>query len=266
MGQFKHKIGTLVVSMLVVVWSAFSSIEQQKPEQKFKLSAIDMIQNIYIIGNQNSIYKYQNGALKFSQNFKIYGNIYSVDVSNPLELYIFYKESNNILFLDNTLALRGSVDLSKTSIGLATAMCRSYDNGIWLFDQTDLQVKKMNKAGEVLQTSGNPIAITNKQLNPTYMVEDGNLLYMSDTTIGIIITDLNANYQRTIPIKGIKQFYIDKQRMFFCLNSDIYMIDLKLTNQTMVKTMKERFTFNSFISNQSVVIPSIDSTYSLIHF
>lgn len=232
----------------------------------FKISYIDILHNIYIINQDNTIKKYQNNQLKYAQNYKIYGNISSVDFSNPLEGYIFYKEANNIVFIDNTLSFRGILDLSKTQVGMASAICRSYDNGVWLFDQTDLQVKKLNKAGEIIQTSGNPIVISNSQLNPLYMVEDGNNLYLADTSNGIIITDINAIYKTTIPIKGVKQIYISNNKLYYTLEKNIYEIDLKTLSKKTLKETTNNFPVNSFVNDHTVLMPSIDSTYTLIPF
>jgi hypothetical protein len=232
----------------------------------FKISYIDVLHNVYLISQDNTIKKYQNNQLKYAQNYKIYGNVSSVDFSNPLEGYIFYKDANNIVFLDNTLSFRGILDLSKTQVGMATAMCRSYDNGIWLFDQTDLQVKKINKSGDIIQTSGNPIFISNKQLNPTYMVEDGNNLYIADTINGIIITDINAIYKSTIPIKGIKQIYIYNKKIYYALEKYIYEIDLKTLSKKVLKETSLPASYNSFVNDHILLLPSVDSIYTLVPF
>lgn len=245
--------------------TSFKPLQNQQPSSN-KFIAADGSKNIYVIGVNNTITKYQDHAIKFSQNFKTYGNIASIDCSNSMELYIFYKEANQMVFLDNTLSFRGLMDLSKTNIGLATAVCRSYDNGLWVFDQTDLQVKKLNKSGEILQSSGNPIMITSGQLNPTYMTEDGNLLYMSDTSIGIIITDLNAIYQKTIPLKGIKQFTVHENKLYFLESTLIYELDLKSYTKKVVHTLLTAPMPANFVSHSFIALADQDSSFRLVNF
>ena len=88
----------------------------------------------------NQLYKYNySGKVLATLNYNYNGNISSIDVSNPMEIYVFYKEINRVLLLDNNLAYRGELDLTKLNITQAAAIARSFDNGIWVFDLGDLQ-------------------------------------------------------------------------------------------------------------------------------
>ena len=65
----------------------------------------DRLGNLYIISKTNQLYKYDSrGNLLGTLNYKYLGNINFIDASNPFELYVFYKELNEVLFLDNNLS------------------------------------------------------------------------------------------------------------------------------------------------------------------
>jgi hypothetical protein len=103
----------------------------------------DRLGNIYAISKTNQLYKYSpDGKLLSTLNYKYLGNISFVDATNPLEIYVFYKELNLVVFLDNNLAYRGEIRLTDFNIGQAAAIARSFDNGIWIFDLADMQLKK----------------------------------------------------------------------------------------------------------------------------
>jgi hypothetical protein len=121
-----------------------------------KFIQADELGNLYIVSPSNQLYKYNTlGKVLATLNYNYNGNISSIDASNPMEIYVFYKEINRVLFLDNNLAYRGELDLTKQNITQASAIARSYDNGIWVFDMGDLQLKKMSKDGNITQSSGN---------------------------------------------------------------------------------------------------------------
>jgi hypothetical protein len=194
---------------------------------KGKVIMADNFNNVYVIGVNNDIYIYNSkGELKFTQNFKVYGNLYSIDASNPLELYLFYKDVNTVVFTDNTLAIRGVTDLSVDGL-LPSAIARSYDNGLWVWDMGDQQLKKMNKNREITQVSGNASMIAGKNLSPTYIYDSGNAVYVNDTANGILVFDLFANYQKTLPIKGIQKFSLVNGMVNYMENNFMQSYELK---------------------------------------
>lgn len=168
----------------------------------------DKLGNIYLLTSTNQLYKYNlRGQLLATLNYNYQGRIDGIDVSNPMEIYVFYKALNRILFLDNNLAFRGEVDLTRMGIGQATAVARSYDNGIWVFDQSDLQLRKMSKDGNGLVQSGNIRQFTaSASINPTSITDNGSSVYLTDSLSGILVFDLMCNYVRTIPFVGISAF------------------------------------------------------------
>jgi hypothetical protein len=168
-----------------------------------KYITTDNLGNIYVVSNTNQLYKYNiEGKLLSTLNYNYVGNITSVDASNPLEVYVFYKELNTIIYLDNNLAFRGKTQLINTEVTLALAAARNYANGIWVFDAADMQLKKLNREGKVLQNSGNIRQFVNLNFNPQFITDDGMQVYVADSASGILVFDVFANYKKTIPIVG----------------------------------------------------------------
>ncbi|MFN4083459.1 MAG: hypothetical protein ACK4K9_07510 [Bacteroidia bacterium] len=172
-------------------------------KQKAKMLSIDKLGNIYVVTTTNQLYKYSsNGTLLSTLNFNYSGNITSLDVTNPLEIYVFYQELNTIVFLDNNLAFRGKIDLGNSGIHQAFAIARSYENGIWVFDATDLMLKKLDKEGNITQTSGNIRQYINANFKPQCIIDDGLNVFISDSGSFILHFDVFANYKKNIPAKN----------------------------------------------------------------
>lgn len=211
----------------VVAQSPFNLIASIKIEAKEIQT--DRMGNLFVISKTNQLYKYSStGKLLSTLNYNYSGNITSIDVSNPLEIYLFYKELNTIVFLDNNLAFRGDINLSNFSVGQASSIARSYDNGVWIFDVVDLQVKKLTKEGLGSLQSANVRQFSNaKSVMPTFIYDNNDRLYVNDSAIGIMVFDVFANYIKTLPLKGILDFKIIGEDLYFYKNRVLYDYNLK---------------------------------------
>jgi hypothetical protein len=161
------------------------------------------MEQIYVVSTTNQLYKYaSDGRLLATANFNYSGNITSLDITNPLEIYVFYQELNRVVFLDNNLAFRGSIDLQQSNLYMALAVARNYANGLWVFDASDLMIKKIDKDGTIAQTSGNIRQFTGVNFTPQNILDNGNLVFMCDSANAILVFDVFANFKKEMPING----------------------------------------------------------------
>ena len=193
----------------------------------------DRLGNLYIITKTNQLYKYDSrGNLLGTLNYKYVGNINFIDASNPLELYVFYKELNEVLYLDNNLAYRGEMLLNDYGISQSSAIARSYDNGIWVFDNGDLQLKRMNKNGEILQMSGNVKQFLNSTIQPNFICDNGDKVFVNDSTIGILVFNVFSSYIKTIPIKKCSTIKIIENDLFYNQSGKLLKYNLNTFSQS----------------------------------
>lgn len=195
----------------------------------------DRLGNVYVVSKTNQLYKYNaEGVLLSTLNYKYLGQITHVDATNPLEIYVFYKELNLVVFLDNNLAYRGELNLTNAGIGQAAAIGRSYDNGIWVFDLADLQLKQLTKAGDVLQLSGNvkQYIATNSTVN--FLYDNDNRVFVNDSSNGILVFTIFATYIKTIPIKGCKEVKVIGDELFYWDQTTLRKYNLKSFTTTRI--------------------------------
>ncbi len=210
------------------------------------LIAADNLGNLYVVNLQNDIFKYdKNGEQKFSQNFKLYGKPTSIDVSNPMEIYVFYRDANTVLYLDNTLSERGKTDFTTGPFGLVTAVARSYDNGLWVWDQVDLQLKKCTKEQESVTTSGNPLILGKGNTTPYLIVDNGSKVFMADSN-GISVFDVFANFIKKIPIIKPSLIQVLGQELYFLSSNKLISLD--------AENMKQKTICNFTKTNQQAVV------------
>ncbi len=221
-----RKTSKIIICFLIIIltsgfkpnWKQIAIIDIQA-----KIMELDYLGNIYVVSKTNQLYKYNpKGVLLSTLNYSYLGNISHLDCSNPMELYLFYRELNSIVFLDNNLAFRGKINLSEFGNVQAITMGRSYDNGIWLFDISDLQLKKVERDGKVTQQSGNSLQFVAKnKLSPNSIRDNGNQVFMNDSAVGILVFDAFANYLKTIPLKGISNFSVGEKDLTYLEGSNL---------------------------------------------
>ena len=193
-----------------------------------KFIQADELGNLYVVSPSNQLYKYNtSGKVLATLNYNYNGNISSIDASNPMEIYVFYKEINRVLFLDNNLAYRGELDLTKQNITQASAIARSYDNGIWIFDLGDLQLKKMSKDGTVTQTSGNIKQIIKTDFIPTTLLENTKQIMIANDSTALLF-DVFASYVKTYKFSKTASFQLNSDYILQTSDSQINAIELKI--------------------------------------
>lgn len=167
-------------------------------------AAMDNLDNFYIVSSTGQIKKFNAngdsiGLYNQSRNF---GKLHSIDVSNPLKLVLFYKDFTSIVILDRFLANQASLDLKKISIFQPAAVGLSYDNNIWVYDEYDNKLKKINEQGnKLLETSDFRIAF-NEAISPQRIISDNNLVYLADSINGVFVFDNYGTFKKRIPLKS----------------------------------------------------------------
>lgn len=230
-----------LASMVFLLWIANTSAQVVQTDTNTHFTLIKTIAvqakkietdhagNIYLVSQTNQMYKYnKDGKLLSTLNYAYQGNLETVDPGNPMELYLFYKEMNKVVFLDNNLAYRGEINLADFEIGQAAAVARAYDNSIWVFDQTDLMLKKYSKEGKSYQNSGNIRQYLKADpVVPNFITDNGGRVFLNDPVNGILVFDLMCTYLKTIPILGCKKMKVRDENIYYFKDSCVYRYDMK---------------------------------------
>lgn len=193
---------------------------ERKPDHVLSLNATtivtDNLSNVYTI-NKDVFTKYDM-KLKFMKEFsnKNFGNITSADVTNPLRLLLYYREFGRIVFLDNTLSQNGDpIALEKLGYPLATLAASSYDNGLWIYDQPTFELIRFNNALEITNRTGNVAQILGMELQPNFILEKDNRLFVNNPSTGILIYDVFGTYIKTIPILNLMSFQVADDNIIY---------------------------------------------------
>ena len=194
MGKLKPYIVFIFCILSIQSIAADSTINFQLSKVykgNFSNFSIDNLGNIYLITSSNQIKKLNQNfdSIGVFNDVKRFGTIYSIDVSNPLKILVYYKDFATILMLDRFLNIRNTIDLRQQNILQVKAIAQSYDNNIWLFDELDATLKKIDENGKLLLQSADFRVLFSEVPNPSTIIDTDGMLYLYNNKEGWCIFD-----------------------------------------------------------------------------
>lgn len=193
---------------------------------------VDLLDNIYLItaGNQLKKLNSKGDSLAVFNDVKKYGNPSYIDVSNPLKTLVYYKNFSTVVILDRLLAMRTTINFRKQNIFSVKAIATSYDNNIWLFDEQDSKLKKIDDDGKLLQESTDLRLLVDSVPSPSQIIDSDNLVYLYDERKGFYIFDYYGALKNTIPFPGWENTAIAGKKMYGFSANTLFSYELSSLN------------------------------------
>jgi len=213
---------------------------------KGKYLTTDFIKSAYVVNDKDQVLKFDSlGRLSGIFNENRYGPVDQIDPTAPFNVLVFFKEFNTIVAADVVMATKHLYKLENIDINEIGAVCMSYDNNIWVFDQAKNKLKKIAKNYDVLHESEDVSQILGLSITPTFMVEREKMIFLIDPESGILTFDMFGNYYRTFPISGVESIQVLKGNFVYYANGNMNSFD--------PRTMK----------TNKIIIPEVPNTQSV---
>ena len=203
--------------------------------------AVDNLDNIYLFSSSNQLKKLnaQGDSVAVYNDIKKFGKATYIDVSNPLRILLYYKDFLTIVTLDRLLNIRSVIDLRKNNILQANAIGLSYDNNIWVYDEANSRLKKINDQGRVLLETPDFRQLFGDAPSPQSIFDRDGFVYMYDSVKGVYVFDYYGALKNKILITGWKDFRVAGKYIY------------GITNDTL-----QRYQINTFrLDNQKLSAP-----------
>src|SRR3954466_5197069 len=144
-------------------------------------------------------------------------------------MLVYYKDFATILLLDQFFAIRTAIDLRRHGITQAKAVALSYDGNVWLYDEGEGKLKKIDESGNVLSESADLRLVFDNALNPTKVIDNNSQLYLYDSKLGWLIFDYYTAFKKQLQFTGWKDVAAsdnrlsgrDENHFFYAMTSDI---------------------------------------------
>lgn len=189
---------------------------------------VDNLDNIYILNSRNQIRKYNaNGdSVAIFNDVKKFGKATLVDVTNPLKVILYYRDFATVVMLDRFLNVVNTIDLRKQNIFQAKAIAQSYDNKIWVYDELENKLKKIDEDGKLLQETPDFRLLLNRAIMPSKIFDENKYVYIYDSVRGVNVFDYYGALKNNILITGWKNFKVAGKYIFGSKADTLYRYDI----------------------------------------
>ena len=201
--------------------------------------------NFYLINNSivnktpESTYTYNNINL---------GELYKIDLFNPLQIKLFYKDQNSIVILDNKLSEIKKINFNYSDplINLV-AFSSANENNIWIFDEISMRLKKYNYIKDSFEKIDIPIEGEVKSLK-------GNYNYCWLLTNGYLYKfNYTGSLLYKIQINEMDSFNFYKNNLIFVSNNNLFLFD-ESDNRLEKISHKKLLIKDFFVINETLYI------------
>ena len=170
--------------------------------------AADNFDNIYLLNSSDQLKKIneRGDSVAVFNNVRKYGKVAQIDVSNPLRVLLYYKDFSTVVILDRLLNVRGTVDFRKQEIFQVQAVCLSYDNKIWLYDEFEHKLKKIDEDGKVLFATTDFRQLFDEAFSFTSICDQDGFLYLYDKNKGVYVFDYYGTLKNIFSLTGYDNF------------------------------------------------------------
>lgn len=227
-------------------------------------AVIDNLDNIYLLSSSDQLKKYNaNGdSVAVYNNVRKFGKLYSIDVSNPLKILLYYKDFSSIVILDRLLSPRSTIDLRRNNLLQVNAIGLSYDNNIWVFDEYDNKLKKINEEGRVLSETPDLRSAFQQSITPQQIIDQNKQVYLYDTTNGLFVFDQFGTFKKRIPVKGWSHINITDKYIVGVTNASLHTYNIATLLQS-EETFPGNFTpyYRYYLTNNKLVALSKEGLY-----
>lgn len=222
MSTLSIMLKTFLIILLfpILAWSQELFLVEQTELDADVFIGINTFDEVFYIKDQVLYKKSGNNLLNF-KDFQL-GEIYSVDIINPMNIAVYYQDFNTVVLLDNKLAETERINFSTLLefINTSTATLAA-NNSLWIFNIDSQQLESYN------YRSNNKVLVS-QPINGNVLSQTSNYNYCFVLTeekirayniYGSLITEIiNEGFQKIVQLnenliakKDNELYYIDKE-------------------------------------------------------
>lgn len=194
-------------------------------EYKPTAVSIDRSARVYIADQNGSVHKFDaNGELLVTYSPERPGNIKSIEASSTLNVLLFYEDLQEYRFLDRFLTLTSTTAFSPDIF--ASLVTGSADNNLWIFDDSDFNLKKININYNELEIISPLINIVKPDFYGNALKEYQHLIFLSDMHTGVYVFDNLGNYIKILPLPNVGYFNFLANELYYLNDGAVHFYDL----------------------------------------
>ena len=227
------KFSILFLFIFYIQFSSAQDFIAQKIED-FPLKAnqfigVDKFDGVYYI-KENTLFKKNEERVVEYKDFQL-GDIYHVDLINPLQITLFYKESNTAIILDNRLNELKRISFDRLVDYKMVDFCTTAnEQSLWIFNADLQQLEIFNYQREKTELKTIPITedVINQKSNFNFCwLQTKNGIYQFNV-YGSLIKKIDVKFDNFVIYKNKLLLISKKGESFYFNQKDGNLTSLKL--------------------------------------
>lgn len=192
----------------------------------------DNLNNTYIINGEEIIKYNSKGKLMMKYSNKRFGNITTTDATNALKILLYYKDFQQLVFLDNQLSQNGeAISLEMLGYEQTDLACSSFNNSFWIYNKQNNELIRFNENSQPIAKTGNLKQILQADIKPNFMIEHNSYLFINNPENGIYVFDMYGTFNKIISIKHLTSFQVSNNVLFYFQNGKLCSYEEKTFNE-----------------------------------
>jgi hypothetical protein len=265
----KHK-ALLFCLMMIGLFNYQSHAQNFKLVAKIdtvaKMAQLDNFGNLFIITPANDVLKF-NAKGKFLWNYsnKSFGDVSQIDVTDPMRVILYYHGFQQIVVLNNNLSEISTFSFNQNPDVQITQIASANNNGFWIYDQINRELKKLTnnfiddiKSGNLYQRNG-------IDMDAIYMLTDDQYIYINDKKTGVRVFDRFGNFYKTAVVYPLKDFEVSNNEISFFDNGNLMKYNYLTFKLDKIELPDVKNIVNALLRfNQLVILTEKDITLYMI--
>lgn len=176
----------------------------------------DRLCNIYLINDNYEILKYTpEGIESYRYSNNRLDRPTFIDATDPFNILVFYPDYQTIILLDRTMTHTATLNFSDFDFFDVNAVAFSSDNKLWVYDELNFRLKKIDRNGKTLQESDDLSLLLDSDFKPNFIVERELKVFVNDPDIGILVFDAFGQYVKRLDFRGLTDFQVSRNLLIF---------------------------------------------------
>lgn len=190
---------------------------------------VDNLDNIYTLNSRNQVKKYNaNGdSVAVYNDVRKFGQASLIDVSNPLKILLYYRDFATVVVLDRFLNAVNVVDLRRLGIFQARAVGQSYDNKVWVYDDLENKLKKVDENGKLESETVDMRQVLGQAIGPVKIFDENRYVYLYDPQKAMYVFDYYGAMKSGILISGWENIKVAGRFIYGSKADSLYRYEIK---------------------------------------
>jgi hypothetical protein len=183
---------------------------------EFSYFTVDNLDNLYLVNTTGQLKKLnaRGDSAGVFNDVKRYGKLHSIDVTNPLKLLLYYQSFGTVVVLDRFLNVRNVINLRKQNMFNVKTIGTAYDNNIWVYDEADAKLKKVDDNGGVLAATVDFRMLFDTLPAPSQLLDREGFVTLYDSSRGFLQMDYYGALKSKLPFTGWRHIEVIGTKLY----------------------------------------------------